>query len=298
MAIVNNPANSEMLPLRQQNIVEKAENPAQRIRIPAVVRAMNYGSNAGNSYGKVAASAIDAMNYKAGGNSSALSNLKNAMSIKVPELARSTATTKQELFRDYINAKTVQKKTAAVELEQEQKAAVPVKSKAVGTAASMGVSSSGGKATYNVKSFSASKAGADYVNKNSPFAGYSITSYTGARNTGIKGASSYHAGIDRAVPEGTRVSVPINTTFYKSGSDNARGNWIELKDQNGNILHYQHLQSFATGLNPGDKISAGTAFAVSGHTGVGRAHLHEEYYTPDGSVNITESYWNKYAPAR
>lgn len=158
--------------------------------------------------------------------------------------------------------------------------------------------SSGGKATYNVSNFEKTKSGADYVNKNSPFAGYSITSYTGARNTGIKGASTNHAGIDRAVPEGTKVSVPINTTFYRSGSDKARGNWIELKDQNGNILHYQHLQSYAGGYKQGDSIKAGTAFAVSGSTGVGKAHLHEEYYTPDGGTNITESYWNKYAPVK
>lgn len=160
---------------------------------------------------------------------------------------------------------------------------------------SFGTSGSGEKATYNTN-FSASKTGAENVNKNSPFASYSITSYTGARNTGINGASADHAGVDRAVPEGTKISLPIGTTFYRSGSDSARGNWIEVKDQNGNIMHYQHLQSFATGYKPGDKISAGTAFAVSGSTGVGKAHLHEEYYTPDGKTNITESYWNNYAP--
>ena len=153
-----------------------------------------------------------------------------------------------------------------------------------------------GKATYNVNNFSASKSGSDYVNQNSPFADYAVTSFTGSRNTGIKGASTNHAGVDRAVPEGTKISVPINTTFYQSGSDSARGNWIELKDENGNIMHYQHLQSFATGYKPGDYVAAGTAFAVSGSTGVGRAHLHEEYYTPDGGTNITESYWNSYAP--
>ncbi|MCH5187722.1 MAG: M23 family metallopeptidase [Oscillospiraceae bacterium] len=171
-------------------------------------------------------------------------------------------------------------------------------SSAAGSTSSAGfaASGSGGKATYNVRSFSASKAGADYVNKNSPFADYGITSYTGSRNTGIKGASTNHAGLDRAVPEGTKISVPINTTFYQSGSDSARGNWIELKDQNGNILHFQHLRSFATGYKQGDSLPAGTAFAVSGSTGVGRAHLHEEYYTPDGGTNITESYWNSYAP--
>ena len=153
-----------------------------------------------------------------------------------------------------------------------------------------------GKATYTVNTFSASKQGSGYVNKNSPFADYSITSFTGSRNTGIKGASTNHAGVDRAVPEGTKISVPINTTFYQSGSDSARGNWIELKDENGNILHYQHLQSYANGYKPGDIVEAGTPFAVSGSTGVGRAHLHEEYYTPDGGTNITESYWNSYAP--
>lgn len=161
-----------------------------------------------------------------------------------------------------------------------------------------GTAGTGGKATYNVNNFSASKSGSDYVNQNSPFADYAVTSFTGSRSTGIKGASTNHAGVDRAVPEGTKISVPINTTFYQSGSDSARGNWIELKDENGNILHYQHLDGFATGYRPGDSVAAGTVFAVSGSTGVGRAHLHEEYYTPDGGTNITESYWNSYAPIK
>ena len=142
--------------------------------------------------------------------------------------------------------------------------------------------------------FESTKNADDFINTNSPFAGYRITSKTGARNTGIAGASTNHKGIDRAVPKGTELSLPIDVSFYKSGTDSARGNWIEFKDSAGNILHYQHLQDFGN-FKSGQSIPAGTVFARSGNSGVGSgAHLHEEYYSPNG-VNITESYWNRYA---
>ena len=150
-----------------------------------------------------------------------------------------------------------------------------------------------GNPTYST-GFESSKNSDDYINANSPFAAYRITSKTGARSTGVAGASANHAGIDRAMAVGTAVSLPIDVTFYKAGYSNARGNWIEFKDSSGNILHYQHLQSYNT-FKPGQTIPAGTVLAKSGNTGVGSgAHLHEEYYSPSG-VNITESYWNKYA---
>ncbi len=150
-----------------------------------------------------------------------------------------------------------------------------------------------GKATYNLSFGNAVKNEDSFINQNSPFASYKITSKSGARNTGIKGASTMHAGIDRAVPEGTGISLPIATTFLASGYDDARGNWIEVKDGAGNILHFQHLKDYGT-FTPGEVIPKGVKIARSGASGVGSgAHLHEEYYSADGK-NITESYWAEY----
>ncbi len=149
-----------------------------------------------------------------------------------------------------------------------------------------------GKAAYGLN-FESSKNGDDFINTNSPFGSFRITSKTGSRDTGIKGASKNHAGIDRAVPAGTAISVPMNTTFHASGYDDARGYWIEVKDSNGYILHYQHLQDVGS-FKPGQSIAAGTTIARSGSSGVGTAHLHEEYYSPDGK-NVTESYWASHA---
>lgn len=125
----------------------------------------------------------------------------------------------------------------------------------------------------------------------SPFDGYKITSRPGARSAPTAGASTNHRGLDRAVPKGTALSLPIDVTYYRSGSDKARGKWIEFKDAGGNILHYQHLDSYGI-FKPGQNVPAGSQIAVSGASGIGTgAHLHEEYWSPDGQ-NITESYWS------
>ena len=124
----------------------------------------------------------------------------------------------------------------------------------------------------------------------SPFDGYAVTSRPGKRNAPTAGASTNHAGLDRAMPRGTALKLPIDVTYYRSGSDKARGKWIEFKDAGGNILHYQHLDSYGI-FKPGETVPAGSQIAVSGASGIGTgAHLHEEYWSPDGQ-NITESYW-------
>ena len=133
-------------------------------------------------------------------------------------------------------------------------------------------------------------AGVSGTVKSSPFDGYAVTSRPGKRNAPTAGASTNHAGLDRAMPRGTALKLPIDVTYYRSGSDKARGKWIEFKDAGGNILHYQHLDSYGI-FKPGETVPAGSQIAVSGASGIGTgAHLHEEYWSPDGQ-NITESYW-------
>ncbi len=134
-------------------------------------------------------------------------------------------------------------------------------------------------------------AGVSGTVKASPFDGYAVTSRPGKRNAPTAGASTNHAGLDRAMPRGTALKLPIDVTYNRSGSDKARGKWIEFKDAGGNILHYQHLDSYGI-FKPGQNVPAGSQIAVSGASGIGTgAHLHEEYWSPDGQ-NITESYWS------
>ncbi len=151
-------------------------------------------------------------------------------------------------------------------------------------------------ATYSLNFYNTKQTDL-YINRNSPFAEHKITSKTGARNTGIAGASTNHAGVDRSMDEGTKIKLPIDVTYVSSGSNNSRGKWIKLKDENGYILQYQHLSKYGGSWRNGDAIEAGTVICYSGHTGVGAGyHLHEEYYTPDGKTNISEAYWARFSP--
>lgn len=151
------------------------------------------------------------------------------------------------------------------------------------------------KAAYSTR-FYKSKLSNATINKNSPFASWSITSKTGKRKTGIIGASTNHAGVDRGVPKNTPITLPIDVTFVSSGYNSSRGKWIKLKDENSYILQFQHLNGYGDSFHTGDVIPAGSVICYSGNTGVGSYHLHEEYYTPDGATNISESYWAEFSP--
>lgn len=127
----------------------------------------------------------------------------------------------------------------------------------------------------------------DYVNENSPFSEYPLTDKAGVRND-MYGEPEMHSGINRDMPEGTLISLPVDVLYKDSGNDIDHGNWIELEDNEGNILSFQHLKEVGD-FNPGDKIKASTPVARSGKKG-NRETLREEYYSPDGR-NITEIYW-------
>ena len=127
----------------------------------------------------------------------------------------------------------------------------------------------------------------DNINENSPFCEYPLTDKAGIR-TDIYGETKNHSGIDRKVPEGTLISLPMDVLFKDSGSYIDHGNWIELEDDKGNTLSFQYLKDIGD-FEPGDTIKAFTPIARSGKKGNHEA-LREEYYTPDGR-NITESYW-------
>ncbi len=116
--------------------------------------------------------------------------------------------------------------------------------------------------------------------KSSPFG--VNRSYNGAP------VSSYHKGIDIAVPQGTPVLSPANgkivLTGYESKRFHVHGNTVIIDHGQGLTSIYMHLHSIA--VNKGDIISKGDPIGTVGSTGISTgAHLHWGTYLYGTSVN-------------
>lgn len=102
------------------------------------------------------------------------------------------------------------------------------------------------------------------------------TSDFGGRNTGIRGASTFHKGIDLATPSGTDLRAGTDAEVaYVGRGIRGYGNVAILNHGDGVYTLYGHLSDI--NARRGDRVSAGEKFADTGATGVGSgAHLHFE----------------------
>ena len=110
-----------------------------------------------------------------------------------------------------------------------------------------------------------------------PYSGnYRITSGVGSRNTGIKGASRNHKGIDIALPIGTPVKAMAGGVIENRTQANNQGfgKYVVIKFDNGMTQILGHLSQQL--LKDGTRVKAGDVVGLSGDTGVGSAHLHNE----------------------
>jgi murein DD-endopeptidase MepM/ murein hydrolase activator NlpD len=100
-----------------------------------------------------------------------------------------------------------------------------------------------------------------------------VTSGFGAREAPIEGASTYHQGIDIAVPAGTPVKAPLSGVVTRIGADRKAGRWVEVDHGDGLKTKYLHLSKID--VKKGDPITQGDILAQSGATGnVTGPHLH------------------------
>jgi murein DD-endopeptidase MepM/ murein hydrolase activator NlpD len=100
-----------------------------------------------------------------------------------------------------------------------------------------------------------------------------ITSGFGEREAPIAGASTYHQGIDIAVPSGTPVQAPEAGVISRIGADRKAGRWVEIDHGDGLKTKYLHLGEIHGKV--GDEVAPGDVFAKSGATGnVTGPHLH------------------------
>ena len=100
-----------------------------------------------------------------------------------------------------------------------------------------------------------------------------ITSYFGYRNTGIRGASTNHKGIDIAVPYGTPIYAADGGTVTFSGYKGAMGYVVIIDHGNGYVTYYEHNSSLL--VSAGAHVYKGQQIAKAGRSGVANGvHCH------------------------
>lgn len=112
-----------------------------------------------------------------------------------------------------------------------------------------------------------------------------ITSYFGYRNTGIRGASTNHKGIDISVSYGTPIYAADGGVVSFSGHKGAMGYVVIIDHQNGFKTYYEHNSSLL--VSAGQTVYKGQQIAKAGRSGVASGvHCHfgimynGTYYNP------------------
>lgn len=117
-----------------------------------------------------------------------------------------------------------------------------------------------------------------------PISGGKKTSSFGKRKAPTAGASTYHKGVDWAVPTGTSVMAASGGTVTKAGWTSGGGYTVYINHGNGTETRYKHLSKILVSV--GQKVRQGQVIARSGSTGVSTGpHLHFEILINGSYVN-------------
>lgn len=95
----------------------------------------------------------------------------------------------------------------------------------------------------------------------------------GPRKAPTAGASTYHRGIDIAVPTGTVVRASKAGKVVTATYSSSAGNYVALYHGDGVYTYYMHCSSLSVSV--GDEVAQGQTVALSGSTGISTGpHLH------------------------
>ena len=112
-----------------------------------------------------------------------------------------------------------------------------------------------------------------------------ITSKFGKRNTGIKGASTNHKGIDIGAASGMPILATRDGKVVASTSNKESGYYIRIDHGDGYVSAYAHMKELSN-LKPGDKVSQGDVIGYVGSTGISSgAHLHFAVYKDGKAID-------------
>lgn len=111
-----------------------------------------------------------------------------------------------------------------------------------------------------------------------------ISSYFGYRDAPTEGASTFHKGIDIAVPVGTGVLATKEGTVVTATYSASAGNYVALYHGDGVYSYYMHCSKLC--VSAGEEVSKGQQIALSGNTGISTGpHLHFAIYANGEYVN-------------
>ena len=117
-----------------------------------------------------------------------------------------------------------------------------------------------------------------------PISGGRLTSNFGRRKAPKKGASTYHKGVDWAIPVGTAVMASSSGTVTRAGWGSGYGYCVYIRHPDGKETRYGHLSKVLVSV--GQSVSQGQRIALSGNTGVSTGpHLHFEILVGGSQVN-------------
>jgi len=117
-----------------------------------------------------------------------------------------------------------------------------------------------------------------------PISGGRLSSGFGKRSRPTKGASTYHKGVDWAVPTGTSVYASCGGTVAKAGWGSGYGYVVYINHEDGRQTRYAHLSKVL--VKSGQSVRQGERIALSGNTGISSGpHLHFEILINGSQVN-------------
>ena len=117
-----------------------------------------------------------------------------------------------------------------------------------------------------------------------PISGGRLSSNFGRRKAPTKGASTYHQGVDWAVPRGTAVYASSGGTVTKAGWGSGYGYVVYIRHPNGWETRYAHLNKVL--VSAGQTVKQGQKIALSGNTGRSTGpHLHFEIRANGSAIN-------------
>lgn len=106
----------------------------------------------------------------------------------------------------------------------------------------------------------------------------------GPRVAPTKGASTYHRGIDIAVPSGTVVRAAKEGKVVTATYSSSAGNYVAIYHGGGLYTYYMHNSSLSVSV--GDEVTRGQTVALSGSTGISTGpHLHFAIFLGGTYVN-------------
>ena len=103
-----------------------------------------------------------------------------------------------------------------------------------------------------------------------------------------RGDGRKHEGQDIFAPRGTPILSATSGYIYNIGENNLGGQTVSVISKGGRVYYYAHLDSYARGINIGDRVTTRTVLGYVGTTGNAQGtppHLHFGVYTSSGAIN-------------